>query len=85
MRPITGTSLEKRAGERDKTTSLLPRPLCPSNLGAPGAEAELSAERNCVPAPDYLEQGYKKFGLSWDLVWFWLRRDFPALFINSQL
>lgn len=61
MRPITRISLERRVGGRDKTTSLLPRPLCPSNPGAPGAEVELCTEKQA--SPDYFEQKIR--GLLW--------------------
>lgn len=49
IRPIKGTNLEQRAGGRNKTASLLPRPLCPSNPGAAGAEVELCRGTVCLP------------------------------------
>lgn len=66
MRPITGTSLEQRAGGRDKTASLLPRPLCPSNPGAPGAEVGLCRGTVCLPQTTLSKpqeiQGFPWFG-----------------------
>lgn len=76
MRPITGTSLERRAGGRDKTTSLLPRPLCPSNPGALSAEVELCTEETACPETTLNKpQEIRVF------LWFWCGSGCAGIFL----